>query len=108
MQRYLRYHGAYLGLSVFGRRRSVRNTLATVEKHRKQRAVSMSALAAHNSPWFHALAWMVVAILFSVRSSLAFGRSAIANTLMLVVLVTYAIFMARCSLSVDCVAKPST
>ncbi len=93
MQRFLGYHGACLGLSVFGRRRFLRNTLATGEKHGRQRAVSTSALAAHNSPWFHALAWMVLAISSFVRSSLAFGRSAIANTLMLVVLVTYAIFM---------------
>jgi hypothetical protein len=36
---------------------------------------------------------MVLAISFFVRSILAFGGSAIANTLMLLALVTHAIFM---------------
>jgi hypothetical protein len=86
-------HGAYLGLSVFGRRRFLRSTLATAEKHRRQRAVSTYALAVDNSPWSHALAWMVLAISFFVWSILAFGGSAIANTLMLLALVTHTIFM---------------
>ena len=43
--------------------------------------------------WFHALAWVLLAISFFVRPSLAFGGSATANILMVLALLTYAIFV---------------
>lgn len=43
--------------------------------------------------WFHALAWVLLAISFFLRPSLAFGGAVTANILMVLALVTYAIFI---------------